>query len=268
MVLPIVGAGLGWLAAGSGVAALGTGTVGRAFKDQLGWSELDAAREELNQGKYKGYRTSDGQINRSWIEQVRDGLLGNDPDKIRDIAQTLQTDNVREAKGADVAEANRLIREAGGDQFITIDHTSTNDKIQQQIDERGGKARVVLQGQADAPNAGITMDTPTPQIAVKSREGQRQETNKAYFDSPQYQQYLDQLDRSNKQFQATMALNTGQLALSNRRADNQMAIAQMNNQLQMRREDAADRRADRKDRQMMIMQLMKGLSAMGGAMAI
>ena len=112
------------------------------------------------------------------------------------------------------------------------------------------------------------MDTPTSQIAVRSREGQRTEANKAYYDSPQYQQYLDQLRKSDQNFQATMALNTGQLALSNKRADNQMEIAMLNNQLESRRIDSADRRADRRDRQAMIQQLMSGLSTLGASIAI
>ena len=259
---------VGWGAAALGGATALTGTAGRAFKEQLGWDEMSAAQEELMQGKYKGYDPTKGKINRSWVEGIRDDLLGNDPQKIQEITQQLQTDNVTKDKGAEVAEVNRLIREAGGTEQIKIDHTSTNQSIQQQIDRLGPKARAVLQGQADAPDAGITMDTPTPQIAVMSREGQRQEGYKSYYGSPQYQQYLDQLKKSDQNFQATMALQTGQMALSNKRADNQMEIAMLNNQLESRRMDSADRRADRRDRQAYIQQMMQGLSTLGASLAI
>ena len=252
---------LGYTALGGGLTALGTGTLGRAFKDQMGWSELDAAREELAQGKYKGYRTSDGEINRSWMEQLRDGLLGNDPEEIRRLAQDLQKDNMQSARGTRVAEANRKIREAGGKEFITIDHTSTVDKLDAELERLGVKAGAVLQGQADAPDAGITMDTPTPQIAVLSREGRRQEGNRAMLESPEYQRMLNQQNFTNQ-------MAVGQMAIANQNSANQMAIAQMNNQLQMRREDRAMERDERKDRQQMIMMLMKGLGQMGQGFAI
>lgn len=63
-------------------------------------------------------------------------------------------------------------------------------------------------------------------------------------------------------------LATSQLALSTMQANNQMQIAQMNNQLQMRREDAKEARLERKDRQAAIQQMMAGLAQMGASIAI
>ena len=63
-------------------------------------------------------------------------------------------------------------------------------------------------------------------------------------------------------------LATAQLALSTMQANNQMQIAQMNNQLQMRKEDAREARLDRKDRMAAIQQMMAGLAQMGASIAI
>jgi len=68
-------------------------------------------------------------------------------------------------------------------------------------------------------------------------------------------------DRSNN-------LATAQLALSTMQSNNQMQIAQMNNQLQMRREDAKEARLDRRDRQAYIQQMMAGLAQLGASIAI
>ena len=121
---------------------------------------------------------------------------------------------------------------------------------------------------AGGDTSGLSTQTDSGTLTSRLDEAQTaRETNK-YYDSPQYQQYLDQLRKSDRNFQATMALQTGQMALSNKRADNQMEIAMLNNQLESRRMDSADRRADRRDRQAMIQQLMSGLSTLGASLAI
>ena len=85
---------------------------------------------------------------------------------------------------------------------------------------------------------------------------------------PGYQQYLTQLAQSDKRFNATQQLSIAQMGIAQQQQANQMQIAQMNNQLQMRRQDSADRRSDRRDRQAMIQQMMSGLSALGASIAI
>jgi len=232
-----------------------------SVKQDLGWDARSAALEELGQDKYRGYNPGKGTVNRGWWEGIRDSALGNTTEEIQQYARDLQTENVTDALGKDVAKINQLIREAGGDQVITIDHTSTNRDIERQIDELGPKARAVLQGQSDAPNAGITMNTPLAQISSLSRQGQRDEANTALVESPLYQNQIAQQNLTNQ-----MALS--QMALSEQRASNQMQIAMMDNQLERRRLDMTERRNERKDRQAMIQQLMAGLSTMGASIAI
>ena len=82
------------------------------------------------------------------------------------------------------------------------------------------------------------------------------------------QRYQDQLEASDKRFNATQQLAIAQMGLAQQQQANQMQIAQMNNQLERRRMDMADRRTDRRDRQAMIKQLMAGLSTLGASIAI
>ena len=58
------------------------------------------------------------------------------------------------------------------------------------------------------------------------------------------------------------------MQLGQLQANNQFEIAQMNNRLQMRREDAKEARLDRKDRQSAIQQMMAGLAQLGASIAI
>ena len=66
----------------------------------------------------------------------------------------------------------------------------------------------------------------------------------------------------------TAKLSLAQMQLGQLQANNQFEIAQMNNRLQMRREDAKEARLDRKDRQAAIQQMMAGLAQMGASIAI
>lgn len=70
-----------------------------------------------------------------------------------------------------------------------------------------------------------------------------------------------QLASADKKFLLQMADTADQRA-----ADSRLQMAQF--QMQMDREDRRERRADKKDRQLAIMQLMKGLSQMGASIAI
>lgn len=246
----------------AGAAALGAGGVGgaRLLKDELDMGVDAAAREELNQGKGKGFNK--GEINRGLFERLRDFTMGNDREAIQDRARELQVENINDTLGRSISRTNQGLREIGaGDRQIKPTYTDTVEDIRQQINEYNTKIPVVSAGQDANPDAGITIDTPIPQINRATRQGQRTEENLAYLESPIYQQQLRQQDLANK-----LALN--QMSLSEQRLDNQMQIAMMNNQLQMRRQDSLDRRADRRDRQAYIQQMMQGLSTLGASLAI
>lgn len=238
------------------------------LKEQFNWTEQDAALEELRQNTRRGYNPerNGGTINRGLFEGLRDFILQNDPKEIERLAQDEYIKNLKTDLG--VGALNSRLKAAGEDEIqITPGTTKGAAKIETADAER---KLPVLEG--IAAKGGDTSG-----LSINSSDGQLQEaldtatTNRAnsqYYDSPQYQQYLDQLAESDKRFNATQQLAISQMALSEQRAANQMEIAQMNNQLQMRRQESADRRADRKDRQAMIQQLMAGLSAMGASIAI
>ena len=80
--------------------------------------------------------------------------------------------------------------------------------------------------------------------------------------------YKDSVRRAELAATRSNDLATAQLALSTMQSNNQMQIAQMNNQLQMRREDAKESRLERRDRQAYIQQMMAGLAQMGASIAI
>ena len=237
--------------------------------DDLGLGYTDAARKELSQDKYKGYNPSTGTVNRGLLESLTDLLTGKDTSKIQERTQELHVDSLRSDLGKKVSRVNTGLKEIGADdRTIEINKNSTRADLNDQIDTLGAKIPKVAEAQDLDPDGNHTIDSSIPSLSRGTRSGSRTETNTAYYDSPQYQQYLDQLKSSDKRFNATQQLAISQLALGQQNSANQMQIAQMNNQLQMRREDAREARGERKDRQMMIMQMMKGLSQMGASMAI
>ena len=115
-----------------------------------------------------------------------------------------------------------------------------------------------------------SMDVDTLNGVLK--QARQKEAVTDYTTNPVIQQQLEtaRQDRitADKRFNATQGLAITQMGLAQQQQANQMQIAQMNNQLQMRRQDSADRRMDRRDRQAMIQQLMGGLSALGTSIAI
>ena len=73
-----------------GAALLGAGGIGgaRLLKDELDMGADAAAREELAQGKKKGYNPEGGgQIKRGYAEKFRDILMGNSQEDILQAAR-------------------------------------------------------------------------------------------------------------------------------------------------------------------------------------
>ena len=81
-------------------------------------------------------------------------------------------------------------------------------------------------------------------------------------------QLAAQIAAGDRRAAQTAQLSLAQLQLGQLQANNQMEIAQMNQRLQMRREDAKEARADRRDRQSAIQQMMAGLAQLGASIAI
>ena len=77
-----------------------------------------------------------------------------------------------------------------------------------------------------------------------------------------------QIAAGDRRADQTARISLAQMQLGQLQANNQFEIAQMNNRLQMRREDAKEARLERKDRQAAIQQMMAGLAQMGASIAI
>ena len=77
-----------------------------------------------------------------------------------------------------------------------------------------------------------------------------------------------QIAAGDRRADQTARLSLAQMQLGQLQANNQMEIAQMNNRLQMRREDAKEARLERRDRQAAIQQMMAGLAQLGASIAI
>ena len=79
---------------------------------------------------------------------------------------------------------------------------------------------------------------------------------------------IERMETLDKRYIDSQNLQSMMLGHQMQQSNNQFALQQSQLQLQNRREDAREARSERKDRQMMIMQMMKGLSQMGASMAI
>ena len=263
-----------------GAALLGTGALGvggaRLLKDELGFDEYGAAQQELQQGTKKGYNPKTGQINRGLVERFGDALMGNDPTEILRQTKDAHKENLTQSRtGTALLDARPGFEITSRMTQNDIDReyrkTTKVDPIISDIfatgEVNGKYTREQLQGMDPTALQGIlrkmkiaertTLDETNPatirQIAATERAEER---------------YQSEREESNKRFNATQQLAISQLALGQQQQANQMQIAQMNNQLQMRRQDSADRRADRRDRQAYIQQLMAGLSTLGASLAI
>ena len=240
------------------------------IKDELGWSVEDAAEQELRQTTRKGYdpsRGAGGAINRGFFESLGDTILGNDSKAIQERAQQLYIEQVKR-NNPGIADLNTRL-EAVGDSPIQITSSTKQSDLNTQL-SRVNRNLPTLEGirASGGDTEGLSTQTDTGTLTSRLDEAQTDRTNTKYYDSPGYQQYLDQQAQSDKRFNATQQLAITQMGIAQQQQANQMQIAQMNNQLQMRRQDSADRRMDRRDRQAMIQQLMSGLSTLGASIAI
>ena len=240
------------------------------LKDELGWSVEDAARQEINQGPRKGYKADrEGKIRRGFFEQIGDAILGNDPELIRQRAEEIYTDNLKKStKGKDITDFRP---------DFEINSSTTQSELDDVHREVTRRQPLITQIKATGELGDKytldelrNMDVDSLNAVLKT--ARQRETVTDYANNPVIQQQLADArqDRitADKRFNATQQLAIAQMGIAQQQQANQMQIAQMNNQLQMRRQDSADRRADRRDRQAMIQQMMQGLSTLGASIAI
>ena len=231
------------------------------IKDELGWSVEDAAQQELNQGTRKGFdpnRGKDGDINRGFIEKGLDWALGNDTDAIRTRARELQIERLQDSTAGQLIQDNRP-----GYEFGSGTSQKEINRVGREIERRAPYVTQIM-ATGELKDKYTRQDLQSMDVDTLGgilKKAQQAETLTDYAQNPVVQNQL-------RQQQFTNQMMIGQMAQADRRAADQMEIARMNNQLQMRREDRADARNDRKDRQAMIMMLMKGLAQMGQGIAI
>lgn len=241
------------------------------IKDELGWSVEDAAEQELSQTRRKGYsptRGTDGSVNRGFWEGIGDGALGNKTADIEARARELYIEKLKR-NNPKHRDLNDQLEAAGQTERIQFSPTTLQEDLTTQTSRVERTLPLIQAIKAKGGDIkGLSTKTDVGTLTEGFDTASTERTKSKYYESPGYQQYLDQLKESDKRFNATQQLAISQLALGQQNSANQMQVAQMNNQLQMRREDSREARGERKDRQMMIMQMMKGLSQMGASMAI
>ena len=243
---------------------------GQLTKGLIGQSDRQVLDRETD--RYQGPGTS---VKRTGVEKIMDTIFrGGSSAGIEKLSQEDYVSELKETYGSRLELLDPTVRkDLGITDRSGINKTMSEADIARQVKE--GEILEEVRRRAKATRgidpedyAGTDPDVIEQNIAEARVQQGRVDTTSSPEWQRTEQRYIDALDRGNKQFAATMALNTGQMALANKRADNQMEIAQMQQQLQMRRQDSADRRADRRDRQAMIQQLMSGLSTLGASIAI
>ena len=254
-----------------GAALVGAGGIGgaRLLKDELGFDEYGAAQQELQQGDRKGFNPETGTINRGLIERAGDFFMGNDPEEILKQTKAGHLKNLTNSEAGELLQQYRPGYE--------IKDNMTQKSLNREAREVKRRQPYIDQISATGELAGKYTTEELQKLDVNGLQRVLKEATNAeritdYATNPIIQGQLEQArqDRitSDKRFNATQQLSIAQMGLAQQQQANQMQIAQMNNQLQLRRQDSQDRRADRRDRQAMIQQMMQGLSTLGASIAI
>lgn len=270
-VLLGLGRQLPTIATTAGVGLGGTAAVGRTAQALgLPFATNDEVAEGLSYDLDKNKVERTGKLGNI----LRDFVTGTDTNEINRIAEEnaiTQANTNTEGARKDLLQRSEAL--GGG---LTLeglerrDGETANEMLQRY--ERDGKKLDVLEYQQ---LHGLDVAPGQSMAAAMQAKTQKDKENPL---SPE-NRYINQLkkDAADRKYQSEL------LAYNERKSDARYAFeseqAALNRQenLKMRmfdREDAradraaADRRADRKERQMMIMQLLKGLGTLGGALAI
>jgi len=243
---------------------------GQLGKSLIGQSDRQVLDRETD--RYQGPGTS---VKRTGIEKIMDTIFrgGNSADFQR-LSKDDYVTELRNTYGSklellddDVRRDLGIVDREGINASMSEADVARQIKTGRRLEEARRTARAT---RGIAPEVLQSTDPEVIQRGIET--AQVQTSRKDTVSDPIYQNQLEQarLDRitADKRFNATQQLAIAQMGIAQQQQANQMQIAQMNNQLQMRRQDSADRRADRRDRQAMIQQLMAGLSTLGASIAI
>jgi len=234
------------------------------IKDELSWSVEDAAEQELSQTRRKGYnptRGTDGSVNRGFWEGIGDGILGNKTADIEARARELYVEKLKR-NNPGYRDLNSQLESAGQDERITFSPTTLQEDLTTQTN-RIERSLPVIQGikSKDGDTSGYTTKTDLGTLSGALETATTAKANKDLVENPITQ-------RNESRYIDAQNLQSMMLGHQMQQSNNQFALQQSQLQLQNRREDAREARSERKDRQMMIMQMMKGLSQMGASIAI
>ncbi len=232
---------------------------GQLGKSLIGQSDRQVLDRETD--RYRGPGTS---VERAGIEKLMDGIFrGGSSASLNDLSKDDYVSELRDTYGSklellddDVRKSLGIVDRSGITSSMSETAIARQIKAGQRLEEARRIARAT---RGIAPEA---IESTNPDSIYRAvEEAQVTTKRKDTTSDPTYQNMLRQQNLTNQ-------LALGQLSLAEQRNANQMTMAMMDNQLERRRQDSQDRRADRKDRQAMIMQMMQGLSALGTSIAI
>lgn len=232
---------------------------GQLGKSLIGQSDRQVLDRETD--RYRGPGTS---VKRTGIEKIMDTIFrGGSSAGLQKLSKDDYVTELRDNYGSklellddDVRRDLGIVDRSG----ITANMSDADIARQIKTGRRLEDARRTARStRGIAPEVIQLTDPEAIQRGIETAQVQTQRSD--LINDPVYQNQLNQQNLTNQ-------LALGQLSLSEQRNANQMQIAMMDNQLERRRMDSADRRADRRDRQAMIQQMMQGLSTLGASIAI
>ena len=222
---------------------------------------------DVAEREYANYNFDDQTRTRDLGDTVGDWFSGGRRSKIDDAVKALHIKKLTELHGGDREEFLNYMPNAKIDSITA----KTNPVIlQQQINRTRPKVQDVKKALGLAAINNVPID---PQkfggdanqirqyVAKETKNTAEDERKKLNQEALTERMRQEGILNKQSNFQNTMALR--QMGLSDQRLANQMEVNQMQNALQMRREDRADRRGERDKMMAMIAMLTQGLGNVG-----
>lgn len=255
----------------TGAAGLALGTIAGRTGSFFG---LTKTNDEVSDGRGYNLDTDKVEKTNKFGDLLRDVTTGTDTTEINDEAKrkaiAQANSNTQEERLALLQRSDEL---GGGLTLKGLERQAgeTEAEVRARYEREGGKLNVLeYQELNELPKV------PGQSMAAAVSANEKAEAGKPL--SPE-NRYIDMLERQRQQDAYQMELMRYNERKNDARLNFQEEQSALNRQenLQMRmfdREDrradraAADRRADRKERQMLILQMLKGLTNFGGSMSL
>ena len=235
---------------------------------QLGKSLIGQSDEQVLDREKDIYRNPGDTVKRKGIEKIMDAIFrGGSSASLQKLSEEryvtgLQNEFRRDLAGVDEGVA-RDLNLPSVDQLDKGDSVEALSKALNQA-ERLQTARRSAEGTRDDSGKlqELARSSTNPEEILKAiQTANLEQGRRDYTTDPQVikadNRYIDALNNQ-----------TAMQGFQMQQAQNQFALQQDQMRLQMRRDDMKEARAERQDRQAMIMMLMKGLAQMGQGIAI